>query len=66
MQKKKYQSQINQNFGTVCYTEVCLTFLKLAAKFSELSKKFQGRSLKVLPWSSFDLKGLKNGLFKKI
>ena len=35
MQKERYQSQINQNFGTVCHTEVCFTFLRLAAKLSE-------------------------------
>ena len=35
MQKeKKSQSQINQNFGTICHTEA-----RLAAKLSELSKK---------------------------
>ena len=30
MQKVRYQSQINQNFGTICHTEVCLTFSRLA------------------------------------
>ena len=28
LQKERYQSQINQNFGTVCHTEVCLTILR--------------------------------------
>ena len=36
MQKERYQSQINQNFGTVCHTEACLTFLRLADKRSEM------------------------------
>ena len=40
MQKERYQSQIDQNFGTVCHTEVCLTFLRLAAELSELAKIF--------------------------
>ena len=61
MQKERYQSQINQNFGTICHTEVCLTFSRLAAKLSELSKKFRGHSFKIQPQMSFDLNGLKNG-----
>ena len=61
MQKERYQSEINQNFGTVCHTEVCLTFSRLAAKLSELSKKIQGHSLIIRPQTSFDLNGLKNG-----
>ena len=64
MQKERYQSQINQNFGTICHTEVYLTFSRLAAKLSELITKFQGRSLKVQPRLSFDLNGLKNGTIK--
>ena len=39
MQKERYSSQINQNFGTICLTEVCLTFSRLAAKRLEVSKK---------------------------
>ena len=61
MQKERYQSQINQNFGTVCHTEVCLTFWRLAAKLSELAKKIPGRSLKIQPLTFFDINGLKNG-----
>jgi hypothetical protein len=60
MQKESYQSQINQNFETVCHTEVCLTFSRLAAKLSEMITKFGGRSLKIQHRSSFDLNGLKN------
>ena len=56
MQKERYQSQINQNFETVCHTEVCLTFSRLAAKLSEMITKFQGRSLKIQHRLSFDLK----------
>jgi hypothetical protein len=41
MQKEIYQSQINQNFGSVCYTKVCLTFLRLATKLSEMITKFE-------------------------
>ena len=36
MQKEKYESQINQNFATVCHTEVFLTFPRLAAILSEM------------------------------
>ena len=61
MQKERYQSEINQNFGTVCHTEVCLTFSRLAAKLSEMITKFQGHSLKIQPPSSYDLNSLKNG-----
>ena len=61
MQKERYQSQINQNFGTICHTEVCLTFSRLAAKLSEMITKFRGRSLKIQHRSSFDLNSLKNG-----
>ena len=60
MQKEGYQSQINQNFGTVCHTEVCLTFLRLGAKISGTIAKFRGRSLKIQHRSSFDLNDLKN------
>ena len=45
----------------VCNTEVCLTFLRLAAKLSEMIAKFRGRSLKIQHRSYFDLNGLKNG-----
>ena len=61
MQKERYQSQINQNYGTVCHTEVCLTFSRLGAKFSGTIAKFQGRSLKIQHQLSFDLNNLKNG-----
>jgi hypothetical protein len=61
LQKERYQSQLNQKFGTVCHTKVCLTFLRLAAILSEMIAKFGGRSLKIQPQSSFDLNGLKNG-----
>ena len=54
MQKERYLSQINQNFETVCHTEVSLTFLRLAAKLSEMITKFQGHSLKIQPRLSFD------------
>jgi hypothetical protein len=64
MQKERYQSQINQNFGTVCHTEVCLTFLRLAAKLSEMIAKYRGRSLKIQHPSSFDLNGPENGTRK--
>ena len=47
MQKEKYQSQLNQNFGTVCHTEVCPSFSRLAAKLSEIITKFRGRNLKI-------------------
>ena len=40
MQKEKHQSQINQNFETVCHTEVYITVWRLAAVFSELANKF--------------------------
>ena len=52
------QSQINQNFGTICHTEICLTSSRLAAKLSEMIAKFRGRSLKIQHWSSFDLNDL--------
>ena len=61
MQKERYQSEINQSFGTICHTEVCLTFLRLAVKLSELFNKFQGHSLKIQPQKSFNLNGLTNG-----
>ena len=66
MQKERCQSQINQNFGTVCHTEVCLTLSRLAAKLSEIITKFQGHSLKIQPRLSFDLNGLKNGPSKHL
>ena len=46
MQKEKDQSQINQSFGIICHTEVCLTFSRLAAKLSEMITKFWGRNSK--------------------
>ena len=58
--KKKYQSQIFQNFGTICYAVVCLTFLRLTARFLKLSKRFWCCSLKIQPWKPFELNGLKN------
>ena len=61
MQKERYQIQMNQNFGTVCHTEVCFTFLRLAAKLSEMMTKFRGWNLKIQHRTSFDLNGLKNG-----
>jgi hypothetical protein len=61
MQKERYQSQINQNFETVCHTEVCPTFLRLAAKLAEMITKFGGPSLKIQHQLSFNLNGLKNG-----
>ena len=64
MQKERYQSQINQNFGTVCHTEVCLTFSRLATKLSEIIAKFRGCNLKIQHWTSFDLNGLKNSSAK--
>ena len=64
LQKERYKSQINQNFATNCHTEVCLTFSRLAAKFSDMIGKFRGRSLKVQPRWSFDLNGFKNGTRK--
>ena len=62
--KRKIWASINQNFGTVCHTEVCFTFSRLAAKLSEMIAKYQGRSLKIQHQSSFDLNGLKNGTRK--
>ena len=50
MQKERYQSQINQNFATLCHTEVFLTFPRLAAmaaKLSEMMTKFQCHNLKI-------------------
>ena len=64
MQEERYQSQINQNFETVCHTEVCFPFSRLAAKLSEMIAKFWGRSLKIQSGLSFDLNGLKNCMHK--
>ena len=61
MQKEKYQSQINQNFGTICHTEVCLTFLRLGAKLSGTIAKFKGCSLKIQHRLSLELNDLENG-----
>ena len=47
MKKERNQSEINQNFGTVFHTNVCLTFLRLEAKLSEMITNFGGRSLKI-------------------
>ena len=55
--RKNKKRQINQNFGTVCHTEVCL-FSRLAAKLSEIITKFPGCSLKI-PASVFFLNFLK-------
>ena len=49
MQKERFQNQINHKFGTICHTKVCHTFSRLAAKHSELAKKFPGRNLKIQP-----------------
>ena len=51
------ERQINQNFGTVCHTEVCLTFSRLAAKLSGMILKFRGRNLNTTSMTS-DLKPL--------
>ena len=64
MQKERYQSQINQNFATICHTEVCLSFSRLAAKLSEIITRFWDCNLKIQHPTSFDLNGLKNGLIK--
>ena len=48
--EEQLKRQINQNFGTVCHTEVCLTFSRLAAKLSEIITKFQGCSFKIQPY----------------
>ena len=53
-----------QNFGTVCHTEVCITFLRLAAELSELAKKIMKLQPQVQPRTSFDPNGLKNSPFK--
>ena len=55
------KSQINHNVWTVCCTEVCLTFLTLAAKLLEMIAKFRGHSLKIQNQSTSDLNGLKKG-----
>ena len=51
MKKEINQSEINQKYGTVSHTGVCLTFSRLAAKLSEM----------ITERSSFDLNGLKIG-----
>ena len=61
MQKERHQSQINQNFGTDCHTEICLIFSRLEAKLSGTIAKFRVRSLKIQHQSSFDLNNLENG-----
>ena len=58
MQKEIEQSQINQNFGTICHTEVYYTFSRLEAKLSGTIAKIQGRSLKIQHQLSFDLNDL--------
>ena len=62
MQKERHQSEINQNFGTVCHAEVCLTFSRLSAKLSGMIAKFRGRSLKIQHRSSIDLNASKTAL----
>ena len=47
------------NLGTVCHTEVKLTFSRLTRKLSDLAKTFRGWKRKIQPWTSFDLHGLK-------
>ena len=42
MQKEMQQSKKNQNFGTVCHTDVYPTFLRWGAKLSETIAKFGG------------------------
>ena len=66
MEKERYQSKISQNFRTICHTEVCVTFSRLAAKLLELITKFRGQSLKIHYRSSFDLNDLKNGPTKHL
>ena len=55
MQKEIHLNKINQNFGTICHTEACITFSRLAAKLSGLAKKFRGRSLKIQPQPNISL-----------
>ena len=43
----KKRSQINQNFWTICHTEVCFTFSRVIAGFSELAENFLGQNLKI-------------------
>ena len=42
--EEQSKRQINQNFGTVCHTEVCLTFSRLVAKLLELISKLEARA----------------------
>ena len=51
----------DQKMRMLEHKEACLTLLRFAVKFSEVAKKYQGRSLKIQPQTSFDLNGLKNG-----
>ena len=44
MQKERYQSQINQNFGTICHSEICLTFSRLKPEFLETDKKIMSKT----------------------
>ena len=61
LQKVRQTSvQINQNFGTVCHTEDCVTFLRLAAKLSKMITNFWGCNLKIQHRMSVDLNGLKS------
>ena len=39
--KKRYQRQINQNFGTVCHTEVCLIFRGWHPNFQKWLQNFE-------------------------
>ena len=57
---KESEDWMPKTLKTICHTEVCITFSRLAAKLSEVSKKSQGRSLKIQPRTSFDLNDLKN------
>jgi hypothetical protein len=67
MQKERYQNQINQNFGSVCYTKVCLTFLRLATKLSEMITKFEAVASKYninRPLTSMASKTASTNVFK--
>ena len=60
---RKNKRQINQNFGKVCDTEICFTFLR-QPNFQNLPRIFWGQNLKIPPQTSFDLNNLKNGARK--
>ena len=61
---KRKISQITLNFGTICHTEVCLTFLRLAAKLSEMIANFRGCNLKLQRPIVIRLQQPKNGSAK--